>query len=278
MGYFKAQINLMLKRTSFQISLAAMCLYSVLFFLINCIKEYGKLYIDVHAAKYLLLCGGLDNVFTFIFSIIFPIVVVIPFSDTFFEERKNKTTEFCLVRYSNNKYYFSKFLTVFISGFIIIFIPFILNYLLNFIAFPLNSTIDYTNFSVAVSGIYNSGINTLVLFRNLFAQNMYIYNFLHIILMSFTGAFIAVIVYQFSFFYENSRIILICSFFVIYQLYNIVLGGLGIDQFCIDNYMYASSLFSGQTVSGLILVYSILILTAILPIPFAKRKLRRIYG
>lgn len=278
MGYFKAQINLMLKRTSFQISLAAMCLYSVLFFLINCIKEYGKLYIDVHAAKYLLLCGGLDNVFTFIFSIIFPIVVVIPFSDTFFEERKNKTTEFCLVRYSNNKYYFSKFLTVFLSGFIIIFIPFILNYLLNFIAFPLNSTIDYTNFSVAVSGIYNSGINTLVLFRNLFAQNMYIYNFLHIILMSFTGAFIAVIVYQFSFFYENSRIILICSFFVIYQLYNIVLGGLGIDQFCIDNYMYASSLFSGQTVSGLILVYSILILTAILPIPFAKRKLRRIYG
>lgn len=278
MSYFKAQINLLLKRTSFKASLSGMCLCSVLFFLVNCVKEYGKISFDVHAAKYLLLCGGLPTVFDLIFSTIFPLIVVIPFSDTFFEERKDKAAEFCLIRQSNSTYYFSKLLAVFFSGFIIIFIPLILNYLLNFIAFPLDSSIDFTNFSISNSGVYSTGINTLVLFKNLFAKNMYIYNFLHILLMSFTGAFIAVIVYQFSFFYKNSRIILLCSFFVIYELCYIVLSGLGLDGFCIANYMLPSSLFAGQSVLGLILTYTMLILAAILPIPFAKRKLRDIYG
>lgn len=278
MSYFKTQINLMLKRTSFKVSLSAMCLGSVLFFIINCIQEYGKLSFNVHAAKYMFLCGGLPSIINFIFSIIFPLVVVIPFSDTFFEERKNKTVEFCLIRYNNSAYYFSKLLAVFFSGFIIIFIPFVLNYLLNFIAFPLDSSIDYTNISISNSGVYSTGINTLVLFKNLFAKNMYIYNFLHILLMSVTGAFMAVIVYQFSFFYKSSRIILLCSFFVIYQLYNIALSGTGLNSFCIINYMLPSSFFTGQSILGLALTYTLLILTAILPIPFAKRKLREIYG
>lgn len=116
MSYFKTQINLMLKRTSFKVSLSAMCLGSVLFFIINCIQEYGKLSFNVHAAKYMFLCGGLPSIINFIFSIIFPLVVVIPFSDTFFEERKNKTVEFCLIRYNNSAYYFSKLLAVFFQA------------------------------------------------------------------------------------------------------------------------------------------------------------------
>ncbi|MBQ4349047.1 MAG: hypothetical protein IJC79_05460 [Clostridia bacterium] len=277
MRYFKIQLSLLFRRTSFIATFTLMCVYAIAAFFLNCINNFGKDVFAVPAAKYLFLGSNISNVMFYFIPLIFAVVAAIPFADTFFEERSRRTTEFCLVRCTDNQYYFSKLFAVFFSGFIVMFIPLIINYFLNFIAFPIESTVDYTNLPTSESGIYTTGIDTLVLFKEFFAKNMYIYNILHLFLISLTSGFISVVVFQFSFFYKKSRVMLICSFFIIYHIYTIILTAFGAREFCINNYIFASMVFEGQTIRGLFVVFIVLVLAAFLPIPFAKRKLRKIY-
>lgn len=153
-----------------------MILFAVAAFVVNCFSEFGRSIVDVHAAKYMYLGSDLAGSMYFAFSLLFPLIAALPFADSFYEERKRSTTDFCLSRISNNSYYFSKLIAVFISGFIIIAVPLLINTILNFVAFPLDSSIIYTNFSYAES-IYTNALNT-ILFQDLFSQHMYIYNLL----------------------------------------------------------------------------------------------------
>lgn len=277
MRYFKIQLSLLFRRTSFIATFTLMCVYAIAAFLIDCFEHYGEAVITVPAAKYMLMCSEHFNYLYFLLVPFFSLVAAIPFADTFFEERKNKTIEYCIIRCDNNKYYFSKLSIVFFSGFVIMCIPLIINYLLNFIAFPLDSSVDFTNFSVAESGIYNTGIETLVVLKGLFATNMYAYQFIHILLLSVACGFISVIVFQISFFYKKNRIRLIFSFFLIYQIYTIVLSYFNGSEFIFDNYIFSSQIFNGQTLRGVAITWTALILVAFLPIPFAKRKLVNLY-
>lgn len=271
-----AQIKLLFKRKSFILTLTFMMLYSIMVFIINCIKSFNNNIIEVKAAKYLFLGSDFLNLPFILYSLIFPIIAVLPFADSYFEERKNKTTEFCLMRLSGSTYYFSKMITVFFSGFIVNFVPLLTNMLLNFIAFPIDSSIDATNFSYVNSHLFTTVMET-GLFKDLFAGNMYLYNLLYLILASVSSGLIAVIVYQFSFFYNKSRILLNCSFFIIYSFINILFGTVGLDEFCLENYIFASRFYRDQSVRGVIVTFSLLILTAVIPTLFIKNRLRNIY-
>lgn len=255
-----------------------MIVFSVISFLFSCFKSYGLDIVCVKAAKYMYIgsnCSTADMFFQ-ILSMILPVVAVVPFADTFFEERHNKTVEFCISKSSNNTYYFSKLFSVFISGFIVIATPLLINMALNFIAFPIDSSITSGNTSIENSHIFDSAIQT-IMFENLFAQNMYLYNLLYCLISSFTGGLIAVAVFQLSFFYENNRILLLCSFFLIYNFYSIVFQRFGLNEFCLDNYIFAGRFFCGQSTSGLFFCFALLFSAVILPIPLAKRKLYNCY-
>lgn len=271
------QFKLMLKRKSFIITLSVMILYSVFVFIFNCIMYFNDDITSVKAAKYMFLGSDFANTPFVIFSLLFPIVVALPFSDTFFEERKNRTSEFCIMRESNNTYYYSKMITVFFSGFLVISIPLLVNMLLNFIAFPLDSSIDATNFSYINSSLFGAVMET-GLFQTLFAQNMYLYNLVYLFFASINGGLIAVSTYQFSFFYKKSRIFLICSFFIAYHFITILLESFGFDEFCLQNYIFASRFYCGQSLRGMIVTFTFMLLAAFLPIPFAKRKLNDSYA
>lgn len=271
-----AQIKLLFKRKSFILTLTFMMLYSITVFIINCIKNFNNNIVAVKAAKYLFLGSDFLNTPFMLYSLIFPIIAVLPYADSYFEERKNKTTEFCLMRLSGSTYYFSKMITVFFSGFIVNFVPLLTNMLLNFIAFPIDSSIDATNFSYVYSHLFTTVIET-GLFKDLFAGNMYLYNLLYLILASVSSGLIAVIVYQLSFFYNKSRILLNCSFFIIYSFINIIFGAVGLEEFCLENYIFASRFYCDQSVRGFIVTFSLLILTAVIPTLFIKNRLRNIY-
>lgn len=278
MKSIKSQLILMFNRRSFIFTITAMIIFSVISFLFSCFKSYGLDIVCVKAAKYMYIGSNCStaNVFFQILLMILPIVAVVPFADTFFEERSNKTVEFCISKSSNNGYYFSKIFAVFISGFIVIAVPLLINIALNFIAFPVDSSITSSNTSIENSHIFDSAIKT-VMFENLFAQNMYLYNLLYCFFSSFTGGLIAVAVFQLSFFYENNRILLLCSFFLIYNFYSIIFQRFGLNEFCLDSYIFAGRFFSGQSTSGMITCFSLLFSAIILPIPFAKRKLYDCY-
>ena len=277
MKILKAQLELMLKRKGFVLSLSFGVIFSAVVYIIDCIMFFGEATFQVRAAKYMYLGSDLiDAVIFEIYNSLFPILAVLPFADTFFEEREQKTVEFCITRQSNNSYYFSKMLAVFISGFLIAVIPLLINYLLNFISFPLNSMIDATNFSKIQSGIYSSAIDT-ALFPEIFAKNIYLYNLIYLAVTSVTSGMIAVVVYQLSFFYKKSRVFLLISFFVVYNIAMLILSALGLNEFCIKNYMFAARFFTDMSWCGAIVTYSLLIAGCLIPIPFAKKRLTDIY-
>ena len=215
MKFLKAQLLLVFKRKSFIITLTIMCVFSMLAFLVNCYTTYGKCIVSVPAAKYLFVGSIHYNMFfPRVLYWLFPLVVALPFADTYFEERGTKTVEYCLLRCNNSQYYFSKLAAVFFSGTIVIMLPLLISFLLNLIAFPFESSVDFTNFSESDTWVFSTLIDRVVTFKNLLVDNMYLYLLAHIAVFSLAGGLIAVVVFQLSFFYKNSRIILNCFFFV----------------------------------------------------------------
>lgn len=267
----------MFRRKQFIITMTAMVLLVVVDFFINCFSEFGRSTVDVRAAKYMYFAiDDMSSTF-FLYSLIFPLIAALPFADSFYEERKRNTTDFCLSRMSNNLYYFSKLVAVFVSGFLIVAVPFIINILLNFIAFPLDSSILFTNLSYTQS-IYPTALDT-ILFQDLFSRNLYLYNFLFLFLCAVACGLIAVVVFQFSFFFTSSRIFLITSFFIVYFVLILGLNRLiGSNEFELSTYIFSSMFCYNQTVRGMITVFSLLIAAAVIPIPFAKKKLENCYA
>lgn len=276
MRSFIVQLELLIKRKSFLLTLSIMCVYSIAVFVINCLTFYNNDIVTVKAAKYLYLGSDFLDLPFVIYSLVFPIIATIPFSDSFFEERKERILEFCLTRESNTSYYFSKLFAVFFSGFIVTFIPLLINMLLNFIAFPIDSYIDATNFTYVRSYLFEDVMET-GLFPELFAYNMYLYNLLYLFLCSFVSGLVSVIVFQFSFFYKESRILLLCSFFAVYHLVTIILNTIDANEFCINNYIFASMFYSGQTVRGMVVTFILISVGALLPIPFSLKRLDKNY-
>lgn len=277
MKYINIQLQLMFKRKIFIVAFVSMVLFSVITFTVNCIEAFNDNIVNVKAAKYLFVGSDLSFYFVEGLRLLFPFVAVLPFSDSYYEEKEKRTLEFCVSRISNNTYYFSKLAACFLGGVVIMFFPLLINMLLNFIAFPLDSSIDATNFSYIHSYIFDDVMET-GLFQTLFAENMYLYNLLYLVLLSLCSGLVAVIVYQTSFLFKIKRIILLGSFFAIYNFLILFFRLIGLDALCLDNYILAAMFYSGQTLWGMIATFASMVLAAFLPIPFAKRKLENCYG
>ena len=283
MKCFKAQISLMLKRNSFTLAFTVMCIFSALTFAVNCISHYGKYIIQVPAANYMFIGAKHNNFIPYILMNIFPVISSLAFSDTFFEEKKARTTEYCIMRTGNNKYFYSKLIAVFFSGFITVFVPLLLNIGLNLIAFPIDSTIDYTNFPIAESGVYGSMLNNLLILGDLLVFNEYLYIVVHALIISLSSALMAVITFNLSFFYNKSRSKLLCAVFLLYHIISIILNALNyldlfnFSQFDFGSYLFAYEYSGDRSFSGLIITWGLLTAAAVIPIPFSKRRLRNIY-
>ncbi len=277
MKNFVIQLKLMTKRKTFIITLSAVMILSILFFLLNCISKWNLDLNNVWAAKYYYLGSYfVGDVLSHIYTIIFPFVSVIPFADTFFEEREKRTAEFCMARISNRSYYFSKLFAVFCSCVIIAAAPLLINMLLNFIAFPLDSTATYTNFSYAYAGVFTNYAGKYV-FKSLFLKNIYLYNLLHLSLAALFSGLAATAVYQLSYFYKKSRIMLLCSFFIVYTFLEILFGSFELDEFCASTYIFGAQPVVNQSARGMAVVFACMAAAAVLPALFARKRINDFY-
>ena len=112
MNYLKLQILLLLKRKSFIITLSSMMIFSMLVFILNCIEFFNNDIVSVKSAKYLYM--GSDFSFaSIILTILLPIISVLPFSDTFYEEHQKGTDIYCITKSSLNIYYFFSAFNIF---------------------------------------------------------------------------------------------------------------------------------------------------------------------
>lgn len=280
MNNIKSQFKILFKRNSFIMTLLCSYIFSIVTFVFYCFKEYGKDIILVPAAKYLAIGNDVtSDIFGSIFYNIITAMAIIPFADTYFEERQNGMSQYCIMRTGNKSYYFSKMFTVFFSGFFVVFSTVLLNHLLNFIAFPCDSTIVYNSQAYQDIFIYDKDLQYNLLFSNLFVNSPYLYNLLFALFASLAAGFMAVFVFQISFFYKKNRVVLICSAFIGYVFLDILMSSFGnmSMEFCLGNYIFPARFYCDQSVRGLIVTFSALIIASLLPTPFAIRKMRNSY-
>lgn len=247
-----------------------MIIYSIACFVVKCIIAYKADIMTLEAAYSQFFLNGMYGEYTGIFTIIFPFAVSAAYADSYVSDYKNNSLAIFLTRMSVKKYYFSKMIAVFLCGGFVIFFPQILNFLLCIITFPLESTNLYTwDLWQAEIYIYMGEVNYL--FKSLYIISPYLYFLFYILFSSIVAGVISVISYQLSYFVKNKMFVL--SFmFIIINLAGHLLGTYGI-QLDIKNCIIGN--YAGMpTYFYFAVTIAIYFLLAVLPTPFAIKKLR----
>lgn len=269
------QIKLMLSQKSLHYTLIVLSLFSCVAFLVNCISNFGRPITDVPNAYFFFIGSSLSEGFYYIFSIILPIICVIPFADSYFRDRNKNTLPIIILRSSPVKYYFSKGIAIFISGFIIVFISLALNFLLNFIAFPVSKGCDFTMFPTYYSDFYIKGYwSDNILLKNLFVGYPYLYNLLFLFIISIVGGVYSIIVYNLSYFTKKQHIMMLASMFVLSNVFAIISTVTNNFNIRLENYCFAFSQFESIDPTNIIIMTVLYLLMIFVPIPFCFKKLR----
>ncbi len=243
----KFQIKLLWQTPSFLLTMGLMCLVSVSVFCGSCLQYYGTNFIAVPAADQFYI-GRWTMDTTYFLRLLLPLIVVLPFADSYFCEKKKNMLPVLLTRYKTAAgYYFSKGTAVFISAALVVFVPFLLNMLLNLTAFPLTSIADYTNLSTDQTMYYVEGKLAAILFPRLLILHPYFYNFLFCIAISLFSGLIGVTAYTLSYFVRRNRIWVLASVFILNNLLEIASSSLEPKRnFAFFNYLFAYDLTEGK--------------------------------
>lgn len=138
-------------------------------------------------------------------AILLPIVAVLPYTDSFYCEKKYGVYLFCLTRIGRIKYFFFKAIVVFTISFLIILIPYLFNQMYCMIAFPFEHVRDI------VSGtIYdNTWLPELIITPSpeLLLNHPVIRNLQHILFACFYGSSIGLLGFSLSLFINKNRVI-----------------------------------------------------------------------
>lgn len=264
----KMQLKSAFASNGFVYSCIFSVLYAVVCFLINCIIWYGSDILRVPSANQMFLFDG-SEFSGIIFSMILPFLAACGFADSFVSDYNSNYLIVNLSRTTAKRYYFSKMTAVFISAAFIIILPQIINFLFCIIAFPLNSSVVNTlDLWQADLYVYMGSENFL--FRDLYVLSPYVYFVFYIILSGIAAGIIAVINFQASSFVKN-KILSLSLMFIFINLFGIYCEAkMALD---IKTYIFGFNI-SGMTYEYMIITFTAYILMAVLPIPFALRKVR----
>lgn len=238
-----------------------MCLVSVTVFCISCLPYYGLDFIAVPAADQLYIGRGTTDT-AYILRALLPLIVTLPFADSYFCEKKKNTLPVLLTRYkSTAAYFFSKGMAVFFSAALVVFVPFLINMLLNLIAFPTASVADYTNVSTDQTIYYVEPYITNGLFPRLLALHPYLYNCLFWIAISLFSGLLSVTAYVISYFVRRNRIWVLVSVFILNNLIALA-SDLCVPKlnFAFFNYLFAFDQSEGKKLWMFFLLLAVLIL------------------
>lgn len=215
---------------------------------------------------------------SYILPFLLPLVVTIPFSDTFFTDRSGHILPSIFTRGRVHHYYFSKMAIVALSASVIIFAPFLLNLILGLIAFPADSVNYFGGLTTDQSQYYSTILNNY-LFPELFVKSPYLYHFVFLLLLLAFSGLGAVLAYQISFFIKKSRLLVLCSFFIINDIVTLCSNLMQSNQ--IPTFTPMDYLFAGNTTAGkqpwmLLVIFGVLIAAISVMTPFCLRRLREI--
>lgn len=168
----------------------------------SCGKSYQHFFVLVFdASKHSFL--------TALFYVI-PLIVVLPFADTWISEMK--MTDILFTRIEKMKYFSSKYFISFLSGFLLLFIPLAIAYIAEIFALDFNDNVlNILAYSIPEHSIDRLANNYA--FYDLYVQNPYGYIFLFIFLISLFGGLYSITAFSISLIIHNKVIPYIAVFF-----------------------------------------------------------------
>lgn len=215
----KVQIKLMFQRKEFWLILIGSELFAIGAFLYT-LTHNDMLY----DANSLYMGMGYSN-FWSIYSVLFPFLIVLPFSSSYLEERENHIYEVYAYKMKKTNYLFHKLFVSFLSNFIVIFLPFLTNLVLCNCFLPHNrktplgeiTSMDFQRTIYGTNHLYLTYTPEMPMV-SIFQKSPFLYNFLMLLFFACIAGFLGSTIMAFSFCKIKFKIFLFLPWFIIFRL------------------------------------------------------------
>lgn len=223
----KTELKIMLNRRTFKITFTIMMLMVVYAYLFYTFKYRGEDISKMISVEWLYIFS-LESPVVNALMTIFPFVAIIPYGFSAFYDRQTHTDVLMDIRSNNKKkHLWNQYITCFISGFIVVTIPFLIGIFLNYITFKNTGwkAIDYygfDNYSALLTGEadYTEAITKKGLsFLRLYMLSPVMYNIFYAIIAGILSGVCSMFNYALSLMVKRYKIlILLPSYILLYIL------------------------------------------------------------
>lgn len=239
-GSIKLQLKIMIYKKEFKYAALATLAYACISFVFVLTEFQG---VDISQIKDAnqLICFSQLNRLWFFFSLLYPFLVVLPFSTSYLDDCENQVLPIYFSRVSKISYYLSKLLACFIGTTLVILIPFLFNIVLCNLFLPHNHNTWFGEYSMGnyyrqllgTNILYNTPHSEMPLLK-IYLRSPFLYNILYLLLFSGFSGLLGACTLSVSFLLRVKKIALFVPPFAIIQLLRVL-----------DAYYFSLSLETG---------------------------------
>ena len=167
-----------------------------------------------------------------LFTAVFPFLVTLTFSFTFYEEKKSGVLNYALMRTREKYYYIGKALVAFLGNFIVVTVPYLCNILLNALVFPENGV---TFYGAEKEPLYYMNLleNSHMPFLLFYLKHTVGYLILYSIFLGMFAGLLGCFSYAAGLFVRRNRVLIFIPMYVLFYLtehYPAYFGGLQLNN------------------------------------------------
>lgn len=232
----KSQLYILLNRKQYKFILAVSIALSLLSFVLYAFADFGQYMPDIKSFRDTSIISS-KNMFSSILFTVLPILSVVPFCDSYIDDKKNSRLPVIFQLCSREQYFYSKLFVCAFSTVLTVGVPVFINLILGTVAFPDISTADLTGLASNQAFLYlaDSEYMTTLAFKNLFISHPFLYSFIYVIFITLYAGVGAMLTYSLSFYFKN-RAMIVVPFFVFNTLLNII------SSFTLSNFGFEISM------------------------------------
>ena len=236
------QINTMFTKKEFKVAAVIALFYSCFAFAFT-LTEFSGIDISKIKDANQLVCFSQSNRLWFFFSLLYPFLLVLPFSTSYIDDYKNQLLPVYISRTSRTIYYVSKLVASFFGTFLIIAVPFFINLILCNVFLPHNQNTwlgeyqmgNYFRQLLGTNILYQTSY-TKMPFLKIFLYSPFLYNFIYLLIFAAFSGLLASFTLSLSFLYKKSKLFLFIPVFATLQLFRVY-----------DSDLFSRSIEGGQT-------------------------------
>lgn len=156
--------------------------------------------------------------------LLFPFIIPLAFSFSYFDDRKYGTHNFFIIRNNKKTYYSAKAIVCFIGNFLIIVLPGLIHFLLLKITFVENNNTLFGQYKTLLyfNNLFVDDIipvKAYYPFISLYIKNINLYNLIHFIFIGILTGMLGVFSYAISFQIKKNKILIFLPVYLIFQIY-----------------------------------------------------------